>query len=174
MLLDLERHCPIDLLPDRTAATLATWLQGHPTVQVITRDHALDYARGATDGAPQAIQVADRFHLLGHVRQTVERALLRLPPALRRHITVTESPSVPPIPAMEASPPPRYAPHPSLQRIQALRRTERAPRLSSGARTGGPGPDRTGVWALNHHCPPLVTNRNPPTRTTWLAGNGKH
>ncbi|MEM8535495.1 MAG: hypothetical protein AAGF95_31990 [Chloroflexota bacterium] len=51
-LLDLERCCPIDLLPDRTAATLATWLPDHPTVQIITRDRALDYVRGATDGAP--------------------------------------------------------------------------------------------------------------------------
>ncbi|NJO82164.1 MAG: transposase, partial [Blastochloris sp.] len=88
ILLDLERRCPSDLLPDRTAATLATCLRGHPTVQIITRDRALDYARGATDGAPQAIQVADRFHLLGNVRQAVERALLRLTPALRRHLAL--------------------------------------------------------------------------------------
>lgn len=132
ILLDLERRCPIDLLPDRTAATLATWLRDHPTVQMITRDRALDYARGATDGAPQAIQVADRFHLLCNVRQAVERALLRLTPTLRRQIALSATEAVVSIPSLEAAPPPpRYAPHPSLQRLQALRRTERAQRYQA-------------------------------------------
>lgn len=78
ILVDGESHRPIDLLPDRTAETLATWLQSHPGVEVITRDRATEYARGATDGAPQAVQVADRWHLLGNLRKTLERMLDRL------------------------------------------------------------------------------------------------
>ncbi len=83
ILVDLERHCPVDLLPDRSAETLARWLQQHPGVQVISRDRAPDYADGATRGAPQAIQVADRFHLMQNVREMLQRLLERHQASLR-------------------------------------------------------------------------------------------
>jgi len=64
ILVDLERRQPVALLPDRTAAPVAQWLQAHPGVAIITRDRSSAYAEGAREGAPQATQVADRFHLL--------------------------------------------------------------------------------------------------------------
>jgi transposase len=60
LLVDLERRRPIEVLPDTKAETLATWLQTQPQIRVISRDRAGPFAEGATVGAPQAIQVADR------------------------------------------------------------------------------------------------------------------
>jgi transposase len=60
LLVDLERRCPIDLLPDREAETLSAWLKAHPGIGIITRDRSKTYASGITNGAPTAVQVADR------------------------------------------------------------------------------------------------------------------
>src|SRR2546423_4614055 len=72
ILVDLKRRQPIALLPDRTAAPVAQWLREHPGVEVIARDRASAYAEGAREGAPQATQVADRFHLLQNLRETLD------------------------------------------------------------------------------------------------------
>src|SRR5581483_7175405 len=68
----------LDILPGRDGEALRVWLQEHPTVTVITRDRWAAFAQAAADGAPQAKQVADRWHLLKNLREAVERLLARL------------------------------------------------------------------------------------------------
>ena len=77
LLVDLERRCPIDLLPDREAESLSAWLKAHPGVEIVTRDRSKTYACGIAEGAPAAIQVADRWHLLKNLRETLEKLLKR-------------------------------------------------------------------------------------------------
>jgi transposase len=80
ILVDLERSVVADLLPTRSADSLAAWLEKHPEVMVVSRDRQGSYADGARRGAPQATQVADRFHLTLNLTQAVEREL-----AVKRH-----------------------------------------------------------------------------------------
>jgi transposase len=75
ILVDLEDHRPIVLLPDREAETLAKWLEDHPGVEVLSRDRSKTYKQGMTKGAPEATQVADRFHLLKNLAEVLERVL---------------------------------------------------------------------------------------------------
>src|SRR6266699_5360683 len=79
ILIDLESHQPVDLLDDRRAETFAQWLRQHPGVEIISRARSKDYLRGATEGAPQAQQVIDRWHLLKNLREAIERFLSHTP-----------------------------------------------------------------------------------------------
>jgi transposase len=73
ILVNLETHQPITLLPDRESETLTKWLKAHPGVKVISRDRSKAYEKGARLGAPKAIQVADRFHLLKNLAEALEQ-----------------------------------------------------------------------------------------------------
>ncbi|HEY1015755.1 MAG TPA: ISL3 family transposase [Herpetosiphonaceae bacterium] len=77
IIVDLERHTVLDLLPDRTSATLAAWLHRHPSIRVVSRDRALAYSEGIRTGAPLATQVADRWHLLRNVVETLTDVLIQ-------------------------------------------------------------------------------------------------
>nr|WP_290227269.1 ISL3 family transposase [Trichocoleus desertorum] len=74
ILVNLETHQPIALLADRKAETLVEWLQAHPGIEVLSRDRSKTYKSAMSEGAPGAIQVADRFHLVKNLSETLEQA----------------------------------------------------------------------------------------------------
>lgn len=83
----------MDRLPDHDAATLAAWLRAHPGVATISRDRGGPYAEGARAGAPDALQVADRFHLVHNLVQALDRACTRHHAALRAAAIAVARPS---------------------------------------------------------------------------------
>ncbi len=84
ILIDLERGRVIDLLPGRDGTALKTWLKEHPSVEVIPRDRWAKAARRPPKAAPQAQQIADRWHRLKNLREDVERLLARVSDAVPR------------------------------------------------------------------------------------------
>jgi transposase len=97
LLVDGTQHHVVDMIPDRTAEALCAWLQTHPGVQIITRDRSTEYTRGASQGAPTALQVADRWHLLKNLSDSLRESVEQHAKLLRQII-------VEPVPAQSSQP----------------------------------------------------------------------
>jgi transposase len=110
IVVDLERGCPIDVLEDRLADTVADWFKAHPEVTVVARDRSESYESGIRHGAPEAVQVADRFHLMQNVAAALEQVfsahhpdLVALNAAQSQELVTRDDGSV----AVPVPPPPR-------------------------------------------------------------------
>jgi transposase len=84
VLVDLKRHQVLDLLPDRKAKTAKVWMRAHPEIEPFLRDRGGDYAAAARAGAPQALESADRFHVVKNLAEAVQKALARCGTQMRK------------------------------------------------------------------------------------------
>jgi len=78
VMVDLDAHQIVDLLPDRQANTAAAWMAAHPEITHVSHDRGAEYASAASTGAPQAVQVADRYHVCHNLSEAVQKLLARV------------------------------------------------------------------------------------------------
>lgn len=122
ILVDLETHRVIDLLPDRDAATFQTWLEARPGVEIISRDRGDSYTTGGKAGAPHALHIADRWHLIHNWAEVVERVMRRYQTLLRQIKRVKPIPAA--VPSANLLPPKRV----NRRRLYADARREQVQR----------------------------------------------
>jgi transposase len=179
ILCDLQSHKVVDLLPDRESSTLSTWLSQHPGAQVISRDRAGYYAQAAAEGAPQAVQVADRFHLIHNVHEALARSVDRHHQRLREAVAevnrqqregASEPPQRPEQPEQPVKPPPRLSSRQIASRTRRQRLYEQIAQLhqqkqSMRAIARQLGVDRETVSRfIRAGGPPVRASRSYPTR----------
>lgn len=117
LIVNLETHRPLVLLPGRDQRTLTAWFRKYPEIQVVSRDRGGIYSTAAHEGAPQARQVADRWHLLKNIGDALERMMYRHMPLIRL-VACELSPKKSPVPAPEV-------PAPYIRRPQRLKQQTR-------------------------------------------------
>jgi transposase len=197
ILIDLERGEPIDLLPDRRAETLATWLRERPGVETVARDRSSAYGEGVRQGAPNAVQVADRWHLLKNLTDALEALLTRehrslqqaaQPPVAPADVPAEESlpdlqlpaptPTPTPTPALHARPgrSRRENEEPTLRRERHVARYEAVMQLARQGLTARAiarqlvmSHTTVGKYMAAGSFPERKVRANPPTQLTPFA-----
>lgn len=133
VMVDLDAHQIIDILPDRQSEIAATWMATHPEITHVSRDRDAEYASAASTGAPQAIQIADRFHICQNLSDAVQRLLARMLSEMKA--ANQEADGKGPVQEEAAVPVEEWRPDPGGQvaRTIAIRRSERDARYQQAA-----------------------------------------
>jgi transposase len=84
LICDLESNRPIDVLADRSVQTVSAWFEERPSVEIVSRDRSSEYAAAISKGAPQALQVADLWHIVKNLSESVQTLLARCRAEIRR------------------------------------------------------------------------------------------
>ena len=126
ILIDLESRRVVDLLPDRAAETSAAWMRQQPDLMAVSRDRGGAYASAAAQGAPQAMQCADRFHLQKNLEEALEGLLAHHLARARKEQTQARRDEH----TIVWRPKRAARPSPKLERLQHARREERLVRYA--------------------------------------------
>jgi transposase len=126
VMVDLQLHQILDLLPDRRKETAAAWMKAHPEITHVSRDRGKEYAAAAKEGAPQAIQVADRYHIGQNLAESLQELLARVFTELKKpkQEAAFDQGQPAPLPIDEWCP----APGKHIEQAVATRRAEREDR----------------------------------------------
>jgi len=93
LICDLESRKPIDVLPDRSVESVSAWFEKYPSIEIVSRDRSSEYAAAIKKGAPQALQVADLWHIGKNLAESVSTLLARCRAEIRRGLHVQAEPS---------------------------------------------------------------------------------
>ena len=157
VLVDLERNRVLDLLPDRRAESLAAWLKRNPGVEIVARDRAGVYADGVRQGAPDAVQIADRWHLLRNLGDALQAIVERHSATARRIATEVAAGWLPE--------------HPRRARPRSRDRT-RPRRLAAQRRTRVGAPASRRPFACSRRASPSARSLGSSEPTAKRSGDG--
>src|SRR6266487_3872983 len=122
LICDLESRKPIDVLPDRSVETVSAWFEKYPSIEMVSRDRSSEYAAAIKKGAPQALQVADLWHIGKNLAESVSTLLARCRAEIRRGLHVQAEPSQE---REEMEPVPEEERHPARSRSEEQARVAR-------------------------------------------------
>src|SRR6266496_1477316 len=122
LICDLESRKPIDVLPDRSVETVSAWFEKHPSIEIVSRDRSSEYAAAMKKGAPQALQVADLWHIGKNLAESVSTLLARCRAEIRRSWHIQ---AIPEQEREEMEPVPEEERHPARSRSEEQARVAR-------------------------------------------------